>query len=431
MRYAKWKPFVVVTVISLLLICCGGSTSTSSGTDDSGGETDDSGDETGATTTQDLLADCSSVATPYFSVSPVSLDEAGTNFRYVAPLGSTNPWGGHVLPSGHMYFYVKDDDTTTNFYAPGNVTITKIIRFFNSDYDYNENGVIDSGEEDYSIEYGPCKDVKAYFNHVKGLSAEILVALGAFTDDDCEDAPAASSHKCSKQVSIAVNAGDLLGTFGNRPGNTAIDVGIYDKLATPLDLISPERGVADDGFDWVYKQCFLNYYDSNNSVFTTLDGMIGRYDEITGFEAKTEGSPHCGNLAFDVVGAAKGYWYPDSTTDMMENAASAALIDDEFASDTRQMINVGSETLPNSTATTYNFAKSGSGRINRDFADVTNDGLIYCYDSFQYDWGVNVIFLLKVEDETLKIEKLSYADCDDYNADPSAWVFSSPQTLYR
>ena len=74
--------------------------------------------------------------------------------------------------------------------------------------------------------------------------------------------------------------------------------------------------------------------------------------------------------------------------------------------------------LPRNSSSEYTFEPEASGTINRNFADVTADGQIYCYEinnRFPRETTTesHVLGIQLVDKLTLKVEKLSNASCSD------------------
>lgn len=383
-----------------------------------------SGDEATETqyiSTHDQLPTCDGISEPYFTASPIDIGLLGTDFKNISPLGSTNPPARHVFAADHIYFCFKDDETAMNVYAPGNATLTSIVRY---NYDYDEDGELDDGEADYTLYFSPCNQFKTSFSHVKTLESAFSDAIGEFTEDDC------TPTSCTKEVAIDISAGQLLGTSGNRPGHQCLDFGTYDARLSDLQFISPERYFGAT-LGYIQARCPLNYYDSSTAPYTTLQNYVGHYNADADTFTRRSDEPLCGVHMPDIAGAAKGNWWPD-TTSMQEDieASCVALLDNNITPSTRQKFSIGTDAMSGLASNDYTFTKEDSGRVNRNFDDVSEDGNIYCYDTFDI-YGADFIFLVKISDGNLSIEAKDFDDCDSYDPDPSAWSFTSPSTFYR
>lgn len=74
---------------------------------------------------------------------------------------------------------------------------------------------------------------------------------------------------------------------------------------------------------------------------------------------------------------------------------------------------------------TYTFIPAGAGQINRNFVQVSSDGMIYCYDSFYDPIGQALlagptILVQMLSATTLRIERQAPTTC---GAGP--WAFTS------
>jgi len=387
----------------------------------------------GTTPTHELLPACDTNPANryYFTHNPI-VDADLANFKSIFPLGGTNISGGHVFPSSHIYLNFPNDTTPMVVQMPGNMTITSITRHFLEIYDYNLNGTFDPGEGDFTIHFGPCREFLSYFGHIKVISDELLAAIAGFTTEECFGGDPTTFSHCTRQLSIPVAAGTVIGGSGNRPNNSAFDFGVRDKLGTPVTEISPNRFLTDVGFEHKYIQCPLNYYNPTGGLYATLMAKIGNYDSGTDtFTAKTEGaSLLCGTNGSDIAGTAQGYWFPDTTSIQSgtTEASSMVLMPDAFYYDSKQGFNIGSA-VADVGGMAYTFTHASSGRVNRNFAQVTDDGNIYCYETFE--WEPGHVFLIKIEGATLKFKAISAASCNDYDPDPANWSITGATTFYR
>ncbi|MBM4438512.1 MAG: hypothetical protein FJ029_15100 [Actinobacteria bacterium] len=85
----------------------------------------------------------------------------------------------------------------------------------------------------------------------------------------------------------------------------------------------------------------------------------------------------------------------------------------------------------------YSFTPRASGRVNRDFSQVTPDGQIYCYEAFRTGrtaGGLNlgqppgIVLLALADPYTLRIEvQTDRAVCGE----PAGWAFTSAATAFE
>ena len=140
-----------------------------------------------------------------FTVSPVDLDA----IDYIEPLGRMNAPTGHVIPSEHGGFNLKDPSRKYPLRAPADGIIFEIL--YNPKY------------EDYQVRIAHSNTFVSIFGHLTGLSEKIKEALKK----------ASKVYEDSYQVKIPVKAGEVIGTVGGHPERVVgFDWGVYDKNVT-------------------------------------------------------------------------------------------------------------------------------------------------------------------------------------------------------
>lgn len=309
-----------------------------------------------------------------FTVSPVNFNE----FVGLVPLGAMNP-PGHTFPTDHMYFYYKNPGTTHNIMSPGNLTITTISR---ARHDVGKPGET----QDYSIEFGSNNGTLFYYYHVATLSKKLENAVNNFSGANCESYKINGvAHESCKMIklSIDVNAGEIIGTGGNVPGQFALDMGMR------------VNGIA---------VCPLDYFEPN--LKQQLENRLSNYDGTK----KKKGTPLCGEVNQDITGTAQGNWYKKGFPKYPEDQHIALVKD--FIDPAIPIFSIGNG-LTGQTPGYYTFLKLNFGYINRPFADVKADGKVYCYNLKQFNGMLipNTSLILKLEnDHELSIEKRN-CDC--------------------
>lgn len=341
-----------------------------------------------------------------YSVSPIDL----ANTFALDPLGHMSGVGGHLFPTDHIYFYVAKATQTTptfNVYAPGDMYIYQVA---SSEYPNASPSFTD-----YTLRFTPCQNLTGYFFHIGALSADLQSQVGSVTN--CYRYTDGSINYCTKEVEIAVKAGDVIGTITGRTGSSfvTLDFGMQDTNQPALAYVSPTRQIPEH----LYTRCPLEKFE--DPMKSQLIARLGKYD---GTQPRTA-EPVCGETMQDVPGTAQGLWYVPGTPQAMVTDPSPhlALVHDNVLPSTG-VFSVGNSvsTLP---GTQYYFQTQTTGQVNLDFDLVTNNGTVYCYESFTN--LLNSIILLQVTSSTaLKIERQNVASCG-----MGPWTFTSSATTFE
>ncbi|RJS87814.1 hypothetical protein CW704_01745 [Candidatus Bathyarchaeota archaeon] len=148
-----------------------------------------------------------------FTVSPVELEAIGR----VEPLGRMNAPSGHVIPTEHGGFILKNPALEYQLRAPADGIIFEIM--YKPEFD------------DYQLRMAHSNTFVSIFDHLTGLSEEVEQGLqeGEKTGEN------------SWRVKIYVKAGDVIGKVGGHPDLVVgFDWGVYDKDVNN-SFINPER----------------------------------------------------------------------------------------------------------------------------------------------------------------------------------------------
>lgn len=354
----------------------------------------------------------------FFTYSPLKLED----FHGIVPLGNLAPTS-HIYPTAHLYFHVRRSDLNNPnsvpvevpVVAPGDFTIKKMkgIEVINKP-EY-------SSYNDYYISFYPCKEFKAYFDHLK-LSPKLKEAYDKGVLDPEERCVEYSKfykiegelkfRVCSKLVNIEVKAGEHIGTAGGGFGQRVFDVGAFDRRISPHTFANPLRWEQVQGQDMFYVVCALDYFseDIKNSLKSRLGTDIGT--------TKRTKEPICGEVVQDIQNTAQGVWFLKGTTDTSHERGKPedyhiSLVPDNVQTD-KQVFAVGLS-MQNSGLNfgNYFFVPKTSGTIDRDFKEVKADENIYCYEVIDSSENKNpfVIILQMTTPTSLKIEKLDISLC--------------------
>lgn len=286
------------------------------------------------------LPDCDGLT---FTDYPVDMKE----IYEITPIGNLAP-PGHTFPTDHSYLHIHaggESSESIELYAPADVYIENV---------YSMTGAT-TDPIDYTIYFSLCKDIIGYYNHVKELSPQLEAML---KDVNCEDFGQQESTACSKNLLEKVDAGTLIGKVGGLQGN--FDFGLID-LRKELDYVNINRYPTRSR----YVQCVYDYYPKE--MQETFFSLI-----------KRNSSDKCGIIQQDVEGTLQGNWFNEDASQeyVVDWTQYLAFVHDNSYPDI-SVISIGGIVTD---ATKFEFSAQDSGTKNMNFADVTVDGNIYCYE---------------------------------------------------
>jgi len=385
----RWNIALAVTLFAFVASCGGGSSGggNSSTTEDSSTENTENNDSS-----TPVLSDCQTGS--LFTALPL----AENDFTDLAPLGNLNPTG-HTFPTKHHYFYIVNSDDegapdVVPVYMPGDSWITQIST--------TEHLSASPVYTDYSISFKPCNQYRAYFGHIQGLSSELETLLENSTADFCTSYSTGGDdyHHCGYSLEHYVSAGTQIGIAGGTVGQWALDFGARDQRQTALQWANQERWEAD-GDDTIYTACVSDAYE--DTLRLTLEA---RY--AYGATTRTV-EPVCGTIAQDVPGTAQGVWFLStaSTDTTSPEDQHIALVHDNYNPEVG-VLSIG--TSISGASGRHEFSPATSGLIDRELSDITNDGLVYCFDINQPN---NRLLLQMTGASTLQLEYQSSTQCSD------------------
>ena len=130
--------------------------------------------------------------------------------------------------------------------------------------------------------------------------------------------------------------------------------------------------------------------------------------------------PLCGEVEQDEPGTAQGNWFPLGNPRQHEDD-DIALVHDNF--DPRIPVMSVGNSVEGLHSAPYRFNASASGKVNRDFKDVTPNGGVYCYESLTSRYSrdpVGIVLIQLTSATGLRIEKQDAKSCGS-----GPWVFGS------
>jgi hypothetical protein len=340
--------------------------------------------------------------TVFFTASPIDL----WNIRLIRPLGGLNP-PGHVFPADHIYLYMYQDSDGTPivvpFYSPGDLTVTSV----------SASQHVTAGFTDFTLDLSPCEDVTVRLMHVSSLDPGIFGDTSSFEGWELSNEYTTGSEmyrQWRKDTSIAVSAGQQLGTVGGRQGQYALDFGVYDLRKTAENVANPERWSQS----WVtHAFCPFDYYEEGDA----LDGLMNLIERDLWF---ADADP-CASVFQDVPGTARGNWILEGIEWPHPEDPHLSLVYSSVRPG-QAVLSVGTS-IPGLESGLYEFTPLTSGRANRAFENITADGVVYGFRVSNYD---GTIIVTMPDAETLWIEALPEArSCCDI------WAFTDRKAVFE
>lgn len=317
------------------------------------------------------------------------------DIREISPLGNLNP-PGHTFPTDHMYFYANSPGPAVPVVSPGAIRVTQALL-------QKRTGNGQPEFDDYGLDFYPCTGQHFYFAHIASLAPALAAQLGAL-DASCNAPYMTGGYtftQCRKTVSVALVAGDSIGTAGG-PTEGALDLGLIDSDSAALAFVDPAR-VSGTG---LHAACPIDRFTSD-----VRDSLRLRL-KVNGTPRTI--APVCGTVMQDVANTAQGRWYFDATA---QEDHHLALVHQNW-DPTIGAFSIGTQ-VPGTSAAVFNFTPSSTSRVNRDFNLVTADGNIYCYELTNYSGHV---FTQLLSSTQVKVEVFSSgATCGD----STTWAFTA------
>lgn len=324
-----------------------------------------------------------------FSVSPI----APSDYTRIVPLGNMNPPNSHVFPADHMYMIIRTTGGSKEsaafevpVYSPGNVRLARIDKIdVYKPVPYS----------DYSLYLAPCSEFVLEYHHVTTVSKEISEKLA--NPEWCIQS--GDQRYCIYYMDLSLSAGQLIGTAGgDRKMGQEMDLDAND-YRTSVKYANSERYSENQ----LHKVCPLEYFSE-----TVKNELYGRIDRSV--------EPKCGEFEQDMQGTLQGNWMRKGRNNNNDEKNELSLVKDN-SNPGMPSISFGSEALSPIEGDLITYSKQDSGYTNPDFANVTNDGRIYCFEQLKsrYTNGpVSFSFLAQVTGETsMKIGIVNSGSCGD------------------
>jgi hypothetical protein len=322
-----------------------------------------------------------------FSTFPVKEGD----YSKIIPLGNLNP-SSHTFPTDHIYVEVYDPQRPAavirasgrkSLIAPADMWIYKI-----------SNSEQVGGITDWAIDFSPCKDVKGKFGHVGTIADKLQAAIDKAVTNCNEYKTGGHTYKSCDfyGFKLKVESGEEIGTAGSERSGM-LDIWMSDYREPEIPRANPARWSADRN----YVACFLDYFKaSQKDQFYKL--LIGPNNGVRTKE------PRCGTVNVDIPLTAQGVWFYNLTGKLQNEDQHLALVYENMETD-KQTISMGnsgnSVGLPSAS---YQFVPVNSGKVNRNFSQVSADSTVYCYDTkSRLDGVVKSILLTMPSSDKLRI----------------------------
>lgn len=318
------------------------------------------------------------------SVSPVPMNDI---LGWV-PLGNMSP-PGHLFPTDHQYVYVNDPGNAASvrqvtLSAPGDMTIVLAHRTHYST----------TNTDDYAINFALCNEVRGEFGHVTTLSADLLQEFGAF-DQNCQSydlgiGTSATFTSCyTKPIAVKRIAGTVIGATGGQGTSFGLDFTLRDKRNAPLVYANQSRWQSN-GADLVYTVAASDYFAE--PARTAINARLGNFN---GSQLRTI-EPRGGAIAYDIAGTLRGVWINPAKATFPDGSHLAIVPD--VVDPSRTVISMGTS-QPEFASGLYQFTPRDDGFVNRNPAQVSSDGSIYCYE-----FGQGVLLMQLAGASQLRVE---------------------------
>jgi hypothetical protein len=363
---------------------------------------------------------CTKEVGPYFSTLPI----ADERIAEVIVLGQFNP-PGDVFPRSQTGFRVTEGEASEVF-AAGDLLLFSVA---STEYLVSPGR---QGEIDYKLAFlvNDCRQIHIVYAHLVTLSPALSAAFG---NVQCEQysTDIETVETCSafvREKNILISEGTVLGTAG--ANGWGLDFDAYD-MRVEHEYISPQRPPSK----YLNAICTTDLFVSE--LRTSLEARVGRAG------VQRTANPVCGTMEVDVAGTAQGMWVVDGQDVSLDGETARlffALADDDVQPEEYAVIATGHADFDylDIGAMLYGFQKAETGRVNRDFDDLTPSGDIYCYepatDSPLHIPADSASFFVALQPNgKLKIEMVDHSpEQSPCMLAPETWAFSGNEvTLMR
>ena len=346
---------------------------------------------------------------PWFTELPVSLSDVQLVAAYGGLAGP-----GHTLPTAHTGFMLRTEGATVR--SPTAMQITRIrrVRYLVSP---NRQGV-----EDYATEFQVCKQVSGWFGHITSLATKLRPPEGSYGGCQTYSTATETVESCSATPDgLTVTAGEQMGLGGHSIalGLMGLDFGLRDSRENHF-YVSPQRFGPD---------MFTAICPWDQFVPALRDQLYAIFRDPARPGVIPSGEPRCGTMEVDVANTAKGVWVVQGTNPPPGNETDyVTLANYPYRPQDNLALSIGPTSLG---AWTGVVARQTSGRVNRAFDQVTNDGLVYCY-GLDTARPTSSWFIRLTGNTTLQMRLINHGlGASPCLADPTTWSMTGAVALVR
>lgn len=325
----------------------------------------------------------------------------------LTPLGNINP-PGHTSPVDHIYFST-DYEGQIPLFAPADAWITSITVLSTNDGsgNYIQNG--------YVISYTVCDGLVLDFAQYNDIIPDLKAEIEKQSRSNCVYEIVKPGHdnagegQCYYNLSYPVKAGEQIGYVQAEETEWG--------LSLPFEIWAANYNVpvrSDVNWDfynddrYAHSFCLFDLYSGDlKEQYDQKFGGDNRFkpadDPTPDFVPRTV-EPICGQVNQDLPGTIQGMWYggePGGKGDGLEFQGKGLAFLHNNIDPTQAELSIGGNFT--SQAGAFMFTPNHSGTIDREPAEVTADGQIYCYNADS--WSVHGKILVQLlDDHHLKVE---------------------------
>ena len=315
------------------------------------------------------------------SVSPI----ADTKLVSITPLGNLDP-PGHVFPTDHIYLNVPGRDQrheVVAVVAPGFVEVSRIT----SQQQFGADPFTD-----YKIEFTICGTLSGHFAHLGAVSERLRAAFDG-VNPECRERTVANVmiRSCAADVRLRLTPREPVGE--TNPRATGLDFGVFDS-SRRLGFVNAERYRTN--LNTLGAICPLDRFVPE--IRTALSARLGSGDLQPTLRTV---EPVCGEVMQDRPATAQGNWFQSGRQAYPEDPHFAFVHDN--VDPTRGVMSIGSG-IPGIAAGAYRYGAPAGERVNRDPAEITDTGSVWCFDGLRARQATPGRILLSLSSTVLRIE---------------------------